>query len=227
MISAQRTPSSPDISSNSPSVHLRLARNDILDVVMARSSPRHPVSSSRDIRVPSTLTISVSETASNNTKDEPAQWRLSAVNRSTTMSASQFRNAEKILAVPDPPSWSRQAPTEAEDSLTTRLPASAQRTERRQPKEMQRRQTVLSGPSRVINNSKAAASRYLPSPPPTPTISRLDTPDLEPLVKADRFCLCCPRDEAEALSESYRAGRVKMDSQRMSLNPSLVALRLS
>lgn len=46
------------------------------------------------------------------------------------------------------------------------------------------------------------------TPPMTPQIGRLKTPELEPVKACSRFCECC-RDERR-----YQEGRAKMDSQR-------------
>lgn len=48
----------------------------------------------------------------------------------------------------------------------------------------------------------------LPTPPRTPEIPRLRTPDLEPLDSKGRFCDCCQDDD------DYLCGRAKMDAQR-------------
>ncbi len=53
----------------------------------------------------------------------------------------------------------------------------------------------------------------VPTPPSTPRITRLPTPDLEPLAPMLRFCAGCPSGAEE---HRYREGRAKMDSQRES-----------
>lgn len=48
----------------------------------------------------------------------------------------------------------------------------------------------------------------MPTPPMTPQIGRLSTPDLGPVEKCDAFCSCCLD------CEQYQEGRAKMDAQR-------------
>lgn len=47
-----------------------------------------------------------------------------------------------------------------------------------------------------------------PTPPRTPQIGILETPELGPVEECSQFCHCCTDDER------YREGRSKMDSQR-------------
>lgn len=47
-----------------------------------------------------------------------------------------------------------------------------------------------------------------PTPPMTPQISRLKTPELEPVRECSRFCGCCQNEKR------YQEGRAKMDLQR-------------
>lgn len=49
----------------------------------------------------------------------------------------------------------------------------------------------------------------LATPPRTPQIGRLDSPELEPLKCCGEFCACCPKED----EEKYYDGRRKMDSQ--------------
>jgi hypothetical protein len=75
------------------------------------------------------------------------------------------------------------------------------------------RQRVISPEPPVQAKSRMAVS-YLPSPPGTPTIPRLPSPDLAPMALDFQFCACCTGDEEDRVNEFwYMASRKKMDSQ--------------
>lgn len=108
------------------------------------------------------------------------------------------RSPRQVWFVPEPPAWGshtveNQATTSAIEKSVNHLP---------QP-------PLIDGKHRVVNpdwtqlasaprsqsggSSGAALDRGLPSPPPTPRISRLRTPDIMPVDCSKEFCGCCPR----------------------------------
>jgi hypothetical protein len=113
------------------------------------------------------------------------------------------RQSSQVWHVPDPPTWA--APPN--EHMPARGPAISQSSgmlPQRSPSndpprgsKVHRPQSPLTPPPEPRTRSDAAFTHGLPSPPPTPRIPRLRTPDLEPLDECKLFCSCCPETERD------------------------------
>jgi hypothetical protein len=140
------------------------------------------------------------------------QWTSKAYSPSYVQSPLYQGDAERMRwLAPDPPSWKYERRPEPQRRATAALGAS---------KPAKPSATSLEGkkstnPHFHSMKKSQPRNRQLPSPPPTPDIGRLDTPDLEPLPECDRFCECrrCLQEQQDFRTSDK--GRVKMESQRM------------
>lgn len=184
---------------------------------MTRSSTRRGLSASRDSPLPNYEAIRVPRLRASRETDEHSRGSSTAMEPSSAWSPSPKWEVEEIWIVPDPPTKNdkpSQASSHRRLTETTLSLGSSHSKERRRPREIQKWHPVPLGSNRDGAESKVSVSNCLPSPPPTPTIPRMDTPELDPFVEREHFCLCCRGEPGETDKASYQSGRSKMDSQR-------------
>ena len=75
------------------------------------------------------------------------------------------------------------------------------------------RERKLALPEAPMPPSESRYQRGLITPPLTPIISRLSTPDIEPIALPVEFCACCGDPEDKINDIWYLTGRSKIDSQ--------------
>jgi hypothetical protein len=113
--------------------------------------------------------------------------------------ASHRRPLEQVWFVPDPPTWGAPRAVQSETPQAIErshnyppLPWSSahgrwQNVEPRVP-----HVGLTSSPdSGRFGSAGAASDQVLPTPPPTPRIPRLRTPDIKPVDECELFCGCC------------------------------------
>lgn len=113
-------------------------------------------------------------------------------------SATRWTGPLPVSGTPDDAAFPRLPPLRGTDSVARIQRSNSMQGSivERNPKEVEQRHSYQGGNDGV------------PTPPTTPQIHRLKTPDLGPVEKCDRFCSCCPD------CEQYQEGRAKMDAQR-------------
>ena len=113
---------------------------------------------------------------------------------------SRRRLDSQVWFVPDPPMWA--APTAGKQTLPTAEdhPARIGPQEPTPNGKTRRLNSQWSGtpltPAVQFGGSSGAASdQGYPTPPPTPRIRRLNTPDIKTVDECRPFCDCCPKTE--------------------------------
>ncbi|OIW34239.1 hypothetical protein CONLIGDRAFT_675240 [Coniochaeta ligniaria NRRL 30616] len=116
--------------------------------------------------------------------------------------ASGYRSPSQVWFVPDPPTWSsptaeKRAVKSATQNTVNHLSQTPFIDEKYRTVESHRVQAPPSPPSQYGGRSTAALDQGLPSPPPTPRIARLRTPDIKPMDDCTPFCDCCAEIDRE------------------------------
>lgn len=109
---------------------------------------------------------------------------------------SHRRSTPQVWFVPDPPTWSspgadRPAAKPEMNIDVKPEPQSSMSSDRHRRGEPRQSQSPLASAPRYKSSPGAAFGQGLPSPPPTPRITRLRTPDIKALSQCRPFCGCC------------------------------------
>lgn len=124
----------------------------------------------------------------------------------TSNACSRGRPTSQVWHVPDPPTWAEPRHAKLEMPMRpTAHPETVKKVRFLSPSRTQaerRRETEPSWTSSALKSlpdpghrTGAASEHGLLSPPATPIIHRLRTPDIEPLDISSDFCNCCSESE--------------------------------
>ncbi|KAB5522110.1 hypothetical protein GE09DRAFT_500865 [Coniochaeta sp. 2T2.1] len=194
--------------SSVPSPEIPYYCTDITPRYFMSSPP--PTTAARDLH-PSTRRVrkTVSSTPQDRRMHDSSMPYSNPMARHT---ASRRRPVSQVWFVPDPPTWASpssetQTAPSAEEWEANTNPQTPSSDEKGRPLDSQQPQTLATSPAQDVGSSRAASDQGYPTPPPTPRISRLRTPDIKPMDECRPFCDCC--SEFEAVVES----RSKMELQ--------------